>query len=115
MSSTCFDHSPIVNVVTEWDNEIWEYVEVNTLVDQPDHKVHDVDELHELNMEPGITVDWLSESELTSSLFKGEDLVSLFIFLPVDWDRFRNLHISDGLAVQVVHRRDALKGYIVHH
>ena len=52
LSSTCVDHSPIVNVVTEWDNEIWEYVEVNTLVDQPDDIVYDVHKSHELDMEP---------------------------------------------------------------
>ena len=99
MSSTCIDHSPIVNVVTEWHNEVWEKVEVNTFVDKLDHNVPDVHKSHELDMEPVITVNWLSKSELTSSLDKREDLVSLLIFLAVDWDCFCNPHVSDSLAV----------------
>ena len=115
MSSACIDHSPIVNVVTQRHNEVWEQVEVDTLVDELDNNIPDVYESHELGMEPVITLNWATESEITSSLDKGEDLVSFLIFLSVDWQCLRNLHVSDSFAVQVVHCRDAFKGNIVQH
>jgi hypothetical protein len=74
-----------------------------------------VDKLHEVEVEPSFVLwHWLRESEVFSSFGEAEDKILLLVFHSVNRDRFSHLQISDGLTVEVVHRRDALKGHVVH-
>ena len=60
-------------------------------------------ESHEVLMEPVIATNRFGKCEIFPPFDKRKDLIPLWILFSVDWDGLCYLHVSNSLAIKIVH------------